>query len=110
MLATARAAVAGDGIDPDVYSHPVGFHGHGAGRAVGQWDQLGGVPGAVDYAVHPDTVYPLELAVRCPVPEWEGQCVRIAVEEGIAVTSGGVDYLDVRLTPPGYQLAGFCGV
>jgi Xaa-Pro aminopeptidase len=91
VLAAARTAAAGDGIDPDVYSHPVGFRGHGAGPAVGKWDQQGVVPGAGDYAVHPDTVYALELAVRCPVPEWEGQCVRMAVEEGIAVTSGGVD-------------------
>jgi Xaa-Pro aminopeptidase len=106
VLAAARAAALREGIDADVYSHPVGFHGHGAGPAIGQWDQQGGVPGAGDYPVHPDTVYALELAVRRPVPEWKGQCVRMAVEEGIAVTSGGVDYLGGRQTeliliPPG---------
>ena len=98
VLAAARAAAAADGIDADVYSHPVGVHGHGAGPAIGQWDEQGGVPGAGDYPVHPDTVYALELAVRAPVPEWDGQCVRMAVEEGIAVTADGVEYLDGRQT------------
>ena len=98
VLGAARAAAAAEGIESDVYSHPVGVHGHGAGPAIGQWDEQGGVPGAGDYAVHPDTVYALELAVRRPVPEWNGQCVRVAVEEGIAVTAGGVQYLDGRQT------------
>jgi Xaa-Pro aminopeptidase len=106
VLAAARSAAAREGIDADVYSHPVGFHGHGAGPAIGQWDQQGGVLGAGDYPVHADTVYALELAVRRPVPEWNGQCVRMAVEEGIAVTADGIQYLHGRQTeliliPPG---------
>jgi Xaa-Pro aminopeptidase len=98
VLAAARSAAAAEGIDADVYSHPVGFHGHGAGPAIGLWDEQGGVPGAGDYPVHPDTVYALELAVRMPVPEWGGQCVRMALEQGIALTEDGVEYLDARQT------------
>ncbi|SOE02927.1 M24 family metallopeptidase [Blastococcus haudaquaticus] len=98
VLATARAAAAAEGIDADVYSHPVGFHGHGAGPAIGLWDEQHGVPGAGDYPVHTDTVYALELAVRRPVPEWGGQCVRMALEQGIARTGDAVEYLDGRQT------------
>jgi Xaa-Pro aminopeptidase len=98
VLAAARAAAAAEGIDADVYSHPVGFHGHGAGPAIGQWDEQARVAGAGDYPVHADTVYALELAVRRPVPEWGGQCVRMALEEGIALTADGVEYLDGRQT------------
>jgi Xaa-Pro aminopeptidase len=98
VLAAAREAARSEGIDVDVYSHPVGFHGHGARPAIGQWDQQGGVPGAGDYPVHPDTVYALELAIRLPVPEWGGQCVRMALEQGIALTADGVEYLDSRQT------------
>src|SRR4029079_3545397 len=90
VLAAARVAAGADGIDADVYSHPVGVHGHGAGPAIGQWDQQDGVAGAGDYPGHPDTVYALELAVHSPVPEWGGQCVRMAVEEGIAATADGI--------------------
>ena len=98
VLAAARAAAAAEGIDADVYSHPLGVHGHGAGPAIGQWDQQGGVPGAGDYPVHLDTAYALELAVRRRVPEWDSQCVRMAIEQGIALTSNGVEYLDGRQT------------
>ncbi len=98
VLATARAAAAAEAIDVDIYSHPVGFHGHGAGPAIGLWDEQGGVPGPGDYPVHTDTVYALELAVRRAVPEWGGQRVRMALEQGIALTGDGVEYLDGRQT------------
>jgi Xaa-Pro aminopeptidase len=98
VLATARVAASAEGIDADIYSHPVGFHGHGAGPAIGLWDEQGAVPGPGDYPVHADTVYALELAVRCSVPEWGGQCVRMALEQGIALTDDGVEYLDGRQT------------
>lgn len=98
VLAAARQAAAEQGIAADVYSHPVGVHGHGAGPAIGQWDAQEGVPGPGDHAVHVDTVWALELAVRRPVPEWGGQCVRMGLEQGIALTGTGVEYLDGRQT------------
>jgi hypothetical protein len=62
------------------------------------WDDQGRLPGAGDYPVHPDTVYALELCVRVPVPEWDGQLVRMALEQGVALTGDGVEYLDARQT------------
>src|SRR3954468_22654130 len=44
VLPPARASAAAEGLDGDVYSHPVGFHGHGAGPAIGMWDAQDGVP------------------------------------------------------------------
>jgi Xaa-Pro aminopeptidase len=98
VLAAARAAAAAEGVDGDVYSHPVGVHGHGAGPAIGMWDRQDGVPGAGSAQVHTDTVWALELCVRVPVPEWGGQLVRMALEQGIALTDAGVEYLDRRQT------------
>jgi len=98
VLAAARAAAAAEGIDGDVYSHPVGYHGHGAGPSIGLWDAQHGVPGSGDAVLHPDTVYALELCVRVPVPEWGGQQVRMALEQGVALTTAGVEYLDDRQT------------
>jgi hypothetical protein len=43
-------------------------------------------------------VWALELCVRVPVPEWGGQLVRMALEQGIALTDRGVEYLDGRQT------------
>src|SRR3954462_12797381 len=93
VLVQARAAAAADGIDADVYSHPVGYHGHGAGPAIGLWDDQTGVPGGGDRRLERDTVYALELCVRTHVPEWGGQLVRMALEQGIALTDDGVQYL-----------------
>lgn len=36
--------------------------------------------------------------MRVPVPEWGGQVVRMALEQGIALTDAGVEYLDARQT------------
>jgi Xaa-Pro aminopeptidase len=98
VLAAARAGAAAEGIDGDVYSHPVGVHGHGAGPAIGMWDAQDGVPGAGSAKLHTDTTWALELCVRVPVPEWDGQVVRMALEQGIALTGAGVSYLDGRQT------------
>ncbi|MEI4271907.1 M24 family metallopeptidase [Klenkia sp. LSe6-5] len=98
VLAAARAGAAAEGIDGDVYSHPVGVHGHGAGPAIGMWDAQDGVPGAGSARLHADTTWALELCVRVPVPEWDGQVVRMALEQGVALTAEGVDYLDGRQT------------
>jgi Xaa-Pro aminopeptidase len=98
VLAAAREAAAAEGIDGDVYSHPVGYHGHAAGPTIGMWDEQGGLPGAGDYPLHLDTAYALELCVRVPVPEWGDQPVRMALEQGIALTADGVEYLDGRQT------------
>ncbi|MEX5717723.1 M24 family metallopeptidase [Geodermatophilus maliterrae] len=96
VLADARAAAAAEGLQVEVYSHPVGVHGHGAGPAIGRWDDQHGVPGDGDRVLHPDTVYALELAVRVPVPEWDGQCVRLCTEEAVVLTDAGVTYLGDR--------------
>ncbi|NEM06675.1 M24 family metallopeptidase [Geodermatophilus normandii] len=89
VLADARAATAAEGLPTDVYSHPVGVHGHGAGPAIGRWDDQRGVPGDGDRVLHPGTVFAVELAVRVPVPEWDGQCLRLALEEQVVLTRTG---------------------
>ncbi len=63
VLAAARAAAAAEGIDGDVYSHPVGYHGHAAGPTIGLWDNQSGVPGAGDLVLHDDR---LRARAVCP--------------------------------------------
>ncbi len=92
-LESARAA----GIEATVYSHPLGFHGHGAGPSVGLWDQQGGVPGTGDQRLHPDTVFSIELAVSVDVPGW-GKETRIMLEEDALFDGQGVRWLDGRQT------------
>lgn len=86
------------GIDAMVYTHPIGFHGHGAGPAIGMWDKQGGVPGAGEYPIHDRTAYSIELSIEAPIPEWDGQRVRIMLEEDALFEGGRVEYIDGRQT------------
>ncbi|HSF86935.1 MAG TPA: M24 family metallopeptidase [Acidimicrobiia bacterium] len=93
-LAETRAA----GIDATIYTHAVGKHGHAAGPTIGLWDQQEGVPGAGDYPVHPDTAYSIELSVVWNVAEWEGQPIRVMLEEDAFFDGHTMRYLDGRQT------------
>lgn len=93
-LADARDA----GLTPSIYTHPLGYHGHAAGPTIGLWDRQDGVPGNGDYPLYDNTCYSIELNVRHPVPEWDGQEVRIALEEDAVLTGGTVSWLAGRQT------------
>ncbi|HUG08969.1 MAG TPA: M24 family metallopeptidase [Acidimicrobiia bacterium] len=86
----------GDGIRPIVYTHPIGFHGHAAGATIGLWDNQGHVEGAGDYPIGADTGWSIELAVEVDAPEWEGQTVKIMLEEDAFLGPNGVTFLDGR--------------
>jgi len=96
ILASALTKAKKEGLKASIYSHPLGFHGHGAGPTIGLWDKQDGVPGKGDYPLHYDTCYSIELNIRTAIPEWEGQEIRIALEEDAAFVKGGVVFLDGR--------------
>jgi Xaa-Pro aminopeptidase len=98
VLASALKKAKDEGLKPSVYTHPLGFHGHAAGPTIGLWDMQGGVPGAGDYPLYPDTVFSIELNVLASVQEWGGQGVRIALEQDAAFTRSGCQFLDRRQT------------
>jgi hypothetical protein len=90
VLRNALSRMRAAGINGTVYSHPVGDHGHGAGPLVGLWDRQEGVPGRGDIPVRPNTWYSIELQATTPVPEWDGQEVRMALEEDAYLDESGV--------------------
>jgi Xaa-Pro aminopeptidase len=98
VLEAALAEAERRGIDAMVYTHPIGHHGHGAGPAIGMWDKQGGVPGSGDYPIRDRTAFSIELSVTAPVPEWDGQRVRIMLEENAVFEDGRARYLDGRQT------------
>lgn len=81
ILAAALARAEQEGIEATIYTHPIGFHGHGAGPAIGLWDRQDGVPGAGDYPLYANTAHSIELNAAVPIPEWGGQEVRIMLEQ-----------------------------
>ena len=96
VLPAALERAKSEGIRPQIYTHPLGYHGHAAGPLVGLWDQQDGVPGIGDYPLFDDTVYSIELNVAHSVPEWDGQDARIMLEEDAVLTGGAMRWLDGR--------------
>ncbi len=97
ILAGALEQAQLDGVRGKIYTHPLGFHGHGAGPTIGLWDQQGGVPGRGDYPLYPSTCYAIELGVTVPVAEWNTD-VQIMLEEDALFDGEQVRYLDGRQT------------
>jgi Xaa-Pro aminopeptidase len=98
VLAAALGRAKGEGLRPQIYSHPLGVHGHAAGAPVGLTDRQDGVPGEGDYPFFASTVHSIELNNRADVPEWGNQEVRIALEQDAVLTKAGASFLDRRQT------------
>ena len=98
VLKSALDRARQEGISPQIYSHPIGYHGHAAGPVIGLWDAQGGVPGRGEYPIFEHTCYSIELNVTKAVPEWDNQVVRIALEEDAVLTPAGMHWLHGRQT------------
>jgi len=97
VLARAREQAIGEGLDPSIYTHPIGYHGHGAGTAIGFWDNQNGDPRGA-YTIYPDTAWSIELTTYAAVPEWGGQRVDFRTEEDAYFDGETVRFLDGRQT------------
>jgi hypothetical protein len=89
VLRRTLARMKQENIDGSVYTHPIGDHGHGAGPTIGLWDRQEGVIGRGEIPILPNTWFSIELQATTPVPEWNGQRVRMAQEEEAYVDSDG---------------------
>ncbi|MDX1396594.1 MAG: M24 family metallopeptidase [Gemmatimonadota bacterium] len=98
ILAGALTRARLDGIDATIYTHPIGFHGHAAGPTIGLWDQQGGVPGRGDYPLFPNTAHSIELNAAVDIPEWDGQTIRVMLEEDAFFDGESTWYIDGRQT------------
>lgn len=89
ILSAARERMKARKIDGTYYAHPIGLHGHGAGPLIGLWDYQDGVVGRGDAKIIPSMWFSIELQATSPVPEWDGQPVRMAQEEDAIVGADG---------------------
>ena len=97
VLAAARAKAIAKGLKPSIYTHPLGYHGHAAGPAIGMWDDQDGVPHG-EFKVHANTAWSIELSAFASVPEWGGQEVQFRTEEDAFYDGKTVRFLDGRET------------
>ena len=96
ILKSALQQAKAESIVASIYTHPIGYHGHGAGSAIGMWDMQGGVPGSGDYSLLYNTAYAIELNARVTLPEWNGKEIRVMLEEQAVFTPKGVRYINGR--------------
>ncbi len=97
ILAAALAQAKSEGLKPTIYTHPIGYHGHGAGPTIGLWDQQGGVPHRGDYPMYPNTAYSIELNTAVFIKEWNKE-IRMMMEEDAFFDGEKVRYIDGRQT------------
>ncbi len=98
VLAATRQAAMAEGLHPQIYSHPLGIHGHGAGPALGLWDQQDGVAGAGALEVEAETCWSIELSVHLDAPGWPDGRLALSLEEDAYLGASGVEWLDGRQT------------
>ena len=97
VLARAREEAIAEGLDPSIYSHPIGTHGHGAGPAIGFWDNQDADPRGAGL-INANTAWSIELTSYNAVPEWGGQIVDFRTEEDAFFDGETIRFLDGRQT------------
>ncbi|HZY49534.1 MAG TPA: M24 family metallopeptidase [Devosia sp.] len=95
MLNRARA----EGIpDPKIYSHNLGLFLHQPGPLIGlPWDQDAKLPRG-EVKLNYNSAFVMELSTNGPVPEWDGQLLRLGTEEPVIFTRDGCRTLCGRQT------------
>jgi len=86
-----------EGLDPQIYTHPLGTFGHSAGTTLGMWDSQSGVPFKGDFEMNYDTSYAIELNNKTFIKEWNKE-VRIMLEEAGIFEQKGFRYVNGRQT------------
>ena len=84
---------AKENLRPMLYTHPIGYYGHGSGPLFGLYTSQKPVPVRGELRLHDHTCYALELNVTEYVPEWE-QDVVFYIEETIGYKEGKAYFMD----------------
>lgn len=99
ILRLSREQAEAEGIRPCIYTHPIGYHGHGAGPTIGLWDMQQGVPGLQGtYPLFNHTLYSLELNATINLPEWDDDAFVFPLETDIIFCDGKAAFAQKRQT------------
>lgn len=99
ILRLSREQAQQEGIRPCIYTHPIGYHGHGAGPTIGLWDMQQGVNGlSGSYPLFSNTLYSLELNATIDFKEWNDTDFVFPIETDIIFTKGKAVFADKRQT------------
>lgn len=99
LLANILARARRENIpNPRIYSHSLGLYLHEPGPLIGlPWEQERN-PGRGDVRLDYNNAFTMELSVSGPVPEWDGQEVRLSMEQDVVYTRTGCRVIGGRQT------------
>ncbi len=83
-----------EGLNPRIYTHAIGFYGHGSGLTIGMVEKQDFVPGTGEHPLFPNTVYSIELSVSGEIPEWNNARVTFGLEDEAVFTKEGCRWVD----------------
>ena len=95
ILKSALQKAKSAGIKPQIYTHPIGYYGHGSGPTIGMWDKQNGVPVNGDYPLYPNTAFSIELNAKVFVKAWEKE-IAVMLEEDAFFDGVKTEYIDPR--------------
>lgn len=99
ILKESREQAIKEGIQPCIYTHPIGYHGHGAGPTIGLWDMQQGLEGLQgEYPLYSNTLYSLELNATVDIPEWNRETIVFGIETDILFVDGKARFAQERQT------------
>lgn len=98
ILEAAQQSMDDEPWQHNIYTHPIGFVGHGPGPTIGMWDKPGAIPNTGDWPLHPNTAYAIEGNIALPLESWDGQHVQIKLEQSAYFDGERVIYLAGRQT------------
>lgn len=90
----AMAEMKSKGIEAMIYSHPIGFHGHGLGASIDFRRAIG----VSAEKIRPGSYMSIELNTATPVAEWGGQKVTVMAEDDAVMTPAGYEFFRPRQT------------
>jgi hypothetical protein len=96
ILRNTRHQMRKEKINGKIYSHPLGYYGHGSAPIIGRYNQQNGVPLEGDHAVYDNSCWAIELCVIGNVPEWNNQRVHIFVEDSAVLVNNKVYFISER--------------
>ncbi|WP_417440801.1 M24 family metallopeptidase [Idiomarina sp.] len=93
ILLAALEEARSEDLEPMIYTHPIGYYGHGSGPNIGMWDKQHAIPGGGEYPLFSNTAYSIELNNKTT---FEDKAITIMLEEDAFFDGDGVSYLNGR--------------
>lgn len=94
ILVAALQKAKVEGIEGSIYTHPIGYYGHGSGMMLGMVEKQSFVPGTGEHPLFLNTSYSIELSASHVVPEWGNSKVSMGLEDEALYIKDGARWAD----------------